>query len=199
MDALSEFVASAIEFLVGGVLVTIPLIFFFSEFANSINPNQFANALMAYTTIVTMVAIALTYAVGVIAESLARALFEPLLDRITLSHDDFQTPGSLDAQTRDERLRMTKKERERQRILVMRTEPALHAEIQGQLKRLRLERVATLSLILGAIAASRHGAWSLLPLLLGGAAILTLMVNVRFGRYCGSISRSAALLAKEAA
>lgn len=235
MESLSDFIANAFEFLVGGLLVILALIICLQQFYA---PAEFFGDMIALTELLdsTVVAFALvpfTYAVGVVAESAARSLFEPLLERVTVRNPEFRReqsywdqivtkaepsegapPGTFvqkylalkgALRTRHQRARgillgpeytleemkRACAERERQRLAVMRTHQnlPLHGEIQGQLKRLRIERMFALSMALvafGYIATAQFGPGLLLAFL---TVLSGLLVQGRFHRYCKAIAR----------
>ena len=235
MESMSDFVASAVEFIVGGILFTLATAFLI---VTLISPDGWPvlserqmEFVSANTTLLGIIFIAASYAAGVIGESLARSQLEWLLDRQTVRHAAFQTPpwtavvkratplrkppepsalgrrwgafktslteralgGDYDVAS----LKIARGERERQRAVVMTWHEQLNAEVLSQLKRLRLERVFTLSLGLTAIALAVRRDW----LLFGAAAFAAVwgiwLVNTRFTRYCNSIARGHDLVSKE--
>jgi hypothetical protein len=221
VETLSDFFASAVEFLVGGVLFIVSVAFLLSTWItfpslSSGDKTQFS----AFETLITTVFVAAAYALGVVAESLARSPFEPLLDRITVRTEAFlpdhgagvtrQAPASGrwtarrnqitelclgDDFTVDHR-KAARAERERQRMKVMMCE-TLHAEVQGQLKRLRLERVSTLCFFVVAVALLTKGHWQFAAFALASTAGMIWVVHTRFRRFCGAIVRTYDLLIHE--
>jgi len=177
--------------------------------------------LSANSTLVTIVFVAAAYAMGVVAESLARGPFEILLDRITVRTDAFfhgtgatvNGEGSADGKRSAWRNRiaefglgreytirqrnLARAERERQRAKVMTWHVSLHAEVQGQLKRLRLERVFALSLAVTAVSLGIRGHWQYAALGLVATAGMVWVVNTRFQRYCAAIARAYKLVDEE--
>jgi hypothetical protein len=221
VETLSDFFASAVEFLVGGILFIISVAFLLSAGYVLPDPNgAHKDLLVAYSTLITTVFVAAAYAMGVVAESLARSPFEPLLDRITVRTEAFlpdhgagvtrQAPASGTWSARRNRIielclgddftvdhrKAARAERERQRMKVMTCE-TLHAEVQGQLKRLRLERVSALCFFVIAAALLIRGHWQFAALMLASTAGMVWVVNTRFRRFCGAIVRTYDLLIHE--
>jgi hypothetical protein len=221
VETLSDFFASAVEFLVGGVLFIVSVAFLLSAWLTLPHANASDKDLLtAYSTLITTVFVAAAYAMGVVAESLARSPFEVLLDRITVRTEAFlpdhgagvrrQAPpvGAWSAR----RIRITERflgdgytvdhrkaaraERERQRMKVMTCE-TLHAEVQGQLKRLRLERVSALCFFVIAVALVIRGHWQFAALALASTTGMVWVVNTRFRRFIGAIVRTYDLLIHE--
>ena len=96
MESMSDFVASAVEFIVGGILFTLATAFLI---VTLISPDGWPvlserqmEFVSANTTLLGIIFIAASYAAGVIGESLARSQLEWLLDRQTVRHAAFQTP-----------------------------------------------------------------------------------------------------------
>lgn len=222
MDSMSDFVASAVEFIVGGILFTIAVAFLVVTIAHPGSWPEMSQAQMdfvsANSTVLGIVFIAAAYAAGVVGESVARSSVELLLDRETVRSDAFQDPPphvrpkkkaakpaprptrwqqlktylterALGDDYTVAQLKVARDERERQRAVVMRHEQ-LHSEVQGQLKRLRLERVFTLSLAITTVALGLRGDWSLFAITLVASVWGVWLVNTRFKRYCGSIARN---------
>lgn len=221
METLSDFFASAVEFLVGGILFMMSVIFLVSAgFTLPILTQAQGELLKGYETLITLVLVALAYAMGVVAESLARSPFEFLLDRITVRTEAFLpgnggpviTQGSVPVRGSAWRDRFTdfclggtytvdhrylaRKERERQRMKVM-TYVTLHAEVQGQLKRLRLERVSSLCFAIIALGLAVRGQWQYAALVSACTAGMIWVVNTRFKRFCGAIVRTYDLVTQE--
>jgi hypothetical protein len=219
VETLSEFFASAVEFLVGGVLFLLSLVFLLSVGVTvpKLTKDEM-DLLSANATLIATVFLSAAYAMGVVAESLARSPFEFLLDRVTVRTKVFlplgdRTPpsepdgaptsapsrwralqnwfivaGLGDNFTIDQR-NLARDERERQRTAVM-TDESLHAEVQGQLKRLRLERVTTLCLAVTAFSFVIRGHWHYSEV--AGAATICMgwVVKGRFRRFVGTIVRT---------
>lgn len=221
---MSDFVASAVEFIVGGILFTLAMAFLVVTLASPGEWPTLTHSQMEFvsanTTLLGIIFIAAAYAAGVVGESLARSQVEWLLDRQTVRHRSFQDPrpvltkkATTDHHSAPSELalrwtafknRLTERalgggyrvadlerargERERQRAVVMTWHEQLHSEVQGQLKRLRLERVFTLSLAITALALALRQDW----MLFGVAGLASLggvwLVNTRFRRYCSSIA-----------
>ena len=214
METLSGFVASAVEFIVGGILFTLAVL---SVLLSGVTyhhvDSQVVDLVSASTTLVAAVFVAISYAMGVVAESLARSMFEGLLDRVTVRTEAFRDPhghpssvttvathrrGALrsrlielvlgDGFTVADR-DAARAERERQRAVVMTFHVSLNSEVQGQLRRLRLERVFTLALMVAVVSLALRHDWLWV---LGGGAALVLMVWLvkgRLERYAAAIAR----------
>lgn len=244
MDDLTDFVASTLEFIVSGVLFTAAAVFVGVSWAGA--PNITADEmawLKATPSLVIIGVVAFAYAAGVLAESFARAIFEPWLDRITVRRTEFQE-APLDAESKESKtetedeasvdaplgaeiresgtetskavivgmaaerdLKTRWKEwtlgdgftaqdcadrckgREQQRTVVMTLHPAVFAEVQSQLTRLRLERVFALSsgLVVIAFLFQREFVYASVSTI--GASVVVWAVKARLDRYCGAISR----------
>ena len=214
MDTMSEFVASAVEFIVGGMLFTLAVLSLLLSGA-TFHPvdSQLVDLLSASTTLVAAVFVAISYVMGVVAESLARSMFEGLLDRVTVRTEAFRDPhghpsseitvathrrGALrtrliqfvlgDGFTTADR-DAARAERERQRAVVMTFHVTLHSEVQGQLKRLRMERVFALSLLVtvASLVIRHEWGWAMTS---GAALILSVwLVKGRLDRYAAAIAR----------
>ncbi|MEP7191557.1 MAG: hypothetical protein ABI903_01680 [Actinomycetota bacterium] len=228
METLSDFFASAVEFLVGGVLFVISVAFLVSAGFTPPNLTELQRELLSgYETLITLVFVALAYAMGVVAESLARSSFEFLLDRVTVRTEAFLpggdgpviAQGSVPVRGSAWRNRinawwkwvielglggdytvhhryLARKERERQRMTVM-TRETLHTEVQGQLKRLRLERVSSLCFAIVAFSLMFRGQWQYAALVSACTAGMIWIVNSRFRRFCGAIVRTYDVVAQE--
>ena len=88
-------------------------------------------------------------------------------------------------------------ERERQRAHIMKKNIKLNAEVESQLKRLRVERIAFLSVCIATIGCALHGEWQAAGCAVVGAYVLGLLVHSRFTRYCGAIERGFEILTEE--
>ena len=220
MEDLSEFVASVVEFLVGGVLFTIAVIILVSGIIKGMPPLSDAQARMLSpeSALFTALFLAIAYAMGVVAEHIARGLFEVLLDRITVRRKEFLDPSSvigkggdgekmpawrnrptqffLGGYTIDQR-NEARAERERQRAKVMTFHLSLHEEIQSQLKRLRLERVFTLSLAVVAVSLLLRGDIKYAVIATAFTGVLVWVVHDRLAWYCGAIVRYYKMVAED--
>lgn len=220
MEDLSEFVASVVEFLVGGVFFTIAVIILLSGLIRGMPTLIDAQARMLSPESALFMALflAIAYAMGVVAEHMMRGLFEVLLDRITVRRREFLDPPSLIGKgDGGERMpawrnRLTqlflggytieqrneaRAERERQRAKVMTFHFSLHEEIQSQLKRLRLERVFTLSLAVVAVSLFLRGDARYALIATPSAGVLVWVVHDRFSRYRGAIVRYYKMVAED--
>ena len=90
MDSFADFIANAVEFLVGGILSSLALVVLIVDHvdADRLTPAQ-VSLLSANSSLLFFMGIAIAYAVGVAAESMARWTFEWLLDRITVRTRQF--------------------------------------------------------------------------------------------------------------
>ncbi len=221
METLSEFVASAIEFIVGGVLFLLSVAgAAVAVFHVRLDIKELAALGQAYSTAATAIFASLAYATGVFAESVARASFEWQLDRITVRTPEFLSArGALDVppdwpwgrfrQALSRRLlgdgftvadrTVARAERERQRWDVMRTDPGLYADIGGQLKRLRVERVVALCLAIVAFACLWSGHVTPGLFVVVAALGMGALVNARFERFVKAIKGGYRLMRTEAA
>jgi hypothetical protein len=222
VDSMAEFIASAVEFLVGGIIFTIAVAFLLVGGSVPRLRGDEIDFLSGNAALVAAVFVAIAYAAGVAAESLARGIFEILLDRVTVRSPAFRvrdplggnTPGQSDhgltrqwnriharALGRDYSARQCSlacEERERQRTEVLASSKVLlNNEVQGQLKRLRLERVCSLSLVIVAVALLGRRHWTYASLAGVSAAWMAWLVHTRFQRYCSAISRSYKRLTEE--
>jgi hypothetical protein len=222
LENISDFFSNAVEFLVGGVLFSMSVAFLIlaGSTVPRLNPYE-VSLLSATATIILGLGVAVAYAMGVVAESLARSLFEILLDRITVRNEAFlpgnsaPAPGVAPASGKlgAWRNRITEfalggeytvrqrnvacDERERQRTKVMTCHVSLHAEVQGRLRRLRLERVFALSLAVTTFALVIRGQWRYAALGLVVTAAMVWLVNMRLKRYCGAIAGGFRLVDEE--
>jgi hypothetical protein len=102
VEDLADLLASVFEFLVGGMLFTAALVFLaLSTSAPSLATSDQLQTITSNTSLAVLVLVAFAYVMGVVAESLARELFEPLLDRVTVRNrafargDDGEPNGAL--------------------------------------------------------------------------------------------------------
>lgn len=210
-DDLSAFIASGIEFIVGGLLMLGSIAFvllavewnvpaFLEDVAWSSDNSQ---------VLLAVVLLAGAYVTGVIGEGTSRMLCEWDLDRATVRTEAFLkgpvAPVSSqalkqrwaawrlnvldpDGFTRSH-LDAAVKEREKQRTM-SRQNPEVHSDIDSQLKRLRLERTAVLCALLVTFGFAFAG--EQLDMLVSAAvtAFLAVLVHKRFRRYCDTIARA---------
>jgi hypothetical protein len=227
VDSMSDFVASAVEFIVGGILVTLAAGFLVLTLVDphgwpTLSDQQMAFA-SANSTLLGIIFIAAAYAAGVVGEGLARVVMEPMLDRHTVRAKEFlpdelrarmdvkaakadeaarraiavrrwRTRKLLGANYAMEHRTAARYQREAQRAVVMRHDQ-LHSEVQGQLKRLRLERVFAFSLGLTTAALLLRGDWTLGAIAAASALIAARLVHERSGRFASSIARNHKLVA----
>lgn len=223
MDSFADFIASAVEFLVGGVLFSLALLVLLNNQidVNALSQGQ-VDLLAANSSLLFFIGIAIAYAVGVAAESMARWSFEWLLDRITVRTPQFLPERIVLTQAASAvswyvRLRdgfvsaclggqqlvadgprvpftiadrtAARDEREKQRSTVMTWHVSLYDDVQAQLKRLRLERVMALSLLVTTGALVWRSSWTAAGWSFVGLVVVSILVHARFGRYCKSIRR----------
>jgi hypothetical protein len=240
-DSLSAFIISSVEFIIGGLMLLIAGIYIGS--ATTWDNETFYHRLRldiggASTFGAIVILLALAYPLGILSESISRALMERDLVKVTADEAEFrkhlQMPPHPMPQTtevayvrrvgrvgktlrwldtftwsKDESCAWVEKacvnERERQRTAAMRV-PLLYADVELQLKRLRLERMTLLStlvvtlglLIRMAVALLGDGIADATWLYLAGGSVfalaisgmIALLVHSRFGRYCKSIARA---------
>ncbi|HRC18796.1 MAG TPA: hypothetical protein PLV11_11010 [Phycicoccus elongatus] len=251
MESLSEFIAGAVEFVVCGILFLLAVLSLMWSLDAPVAQLVTSFKDIGGSSSAAIMFFALAYGTGVLTESLARWLFEVLLDRITVRISAFQRPPTapapgtlgrdpgvapltgprLDPDSARFRSRQTirlkwtafittvvrlmlgyrtgsgvwytiddrascREERERQRALVMSTEGPLATEVQGHLKRLRVERVYTLSMAVVALALAIRGSLTGAILCAIASLVLTFLVHDRLIRYAKAIVRCHAIVAK---
>jgi hypothetical protein len=219
-ESLSSFVAGAVEYIVGGLMLLGSLVFLASAFSwnLAVTPGELADLQASSASLaVSLLLVALAYAMGVVGESLSRALMEWDLVRVTLANKNFApkpaeaepaaTGTALTSPPEADTLKATQSktaivtipkserkkfelERDRQRMVVMTKHVQLYADVESQLKRLRLERVAFVSLVLLLLGFAFREEAAQTLVALGGAALLGWLVHMRFKRYCGAIARA---------
>lgn len=192
MDDVAKHLVDILEYLVGGVLFLGSLAFS----AHLLYPDQFAAFARdlkqvpdAFTTMIGLAGLALTYAFGVVAEGISRNVAEPRLSYLTanaFADDPDVHPEGPGWRARWEACRQ---ERERQRSYVDNHDPALAARINDQLKRLRVERIFFLASVLCALAAFVATRWQAGLWLTLLAAVAGFLVDTRFHRYLEAITR----------
>ncbi len=210
-DGLAAFLDKGLEFVVGGTIFLAALVFAAASFGYAPAESLVSGGGLAQITggplVVLMVVSA--YAAGVLVESFCRFIFEWDLERVTVRHKPFaaaaKTPITKTSPGLRERVLgkagpeghfsrdfcgEAVRERERQRSHVMIRNVEFFQDVESQLKRLRLERIAAFSgvlLVLGFAARGEAG-----PLIVSVLATLVMfgLVHDRFRRYCAAISRS---------
>lgn len=260
MESLSEFIAGAVEFVVCGILFLLAVLTLLWSLGAPVAELVSSFKEVGGSSSAAVIFFALAYGTGVLTESLARWLFEVLLDRITVRTPAFQRatrtppsptqapmpgagpdpePAPVTGPRRDPASRRyhardairsawativgavvrvllgyrsgsgvwytlqdrasCREERERQRAIVMRTEGPLAAEVQGHLKRLRVERVYTLSVAVVALAMAARGSFAWAALGAVATVVLTFLVHDRLVRYAKAIARCHGIVAMVAA
>lgn len=215
---LSGFVAEGIEFIIGGTVFLASVVFLLFALGSLPIDSDFRLADELGTAGVTFLAVACTYAAGVLIEGASRLLFERILDYMTLRVDAYWTreekddDESVETPTADpdrtrwflgsgvvegtqrpytaQDLAACVAVREKQRVYVMGAHPNLSAEIGAQLKRLRLERIAFASGLVVFLAFLIFNAWWAAVAWLGVLGVLGVLVFQRLQRYCATIARA---------
>lgn len=219
MEDLAKFFADIIEFVVGGVFFLASLLLL----ANAIAPDameslydDLKHAPDGFNGVYALAAVAVVYAMGIVAEGVSRVIFERRLDTLTRDkfHQHDQLPvkaaskaGQPDlradpwfpeqrAWLRELRKRFARSDRElidrcvelRERWRIESVDHGLTVPIDYQLKRLRIERTLALSSAIAAVGllASHLG----LAFLLVACTVLGYyLVNERFQRFLSAIAR----------
>ncbi|GIG69202.1 hypothetical protein [Phytomonospora endophytica] len=181
-ETLGRFLSNVIEFVIAGVLFTTALVLPFNAFF----PAEAARVWKQLTgglagapsdALLFVVGSAFAYAAGTFAENMSRLAFEWRLNKVKRSRAVPISHG-------------------RMRTAIMARNPDLYLEVESQLKRMRIERVLCLCLLLllpGLIASlARHATGARVCALVAAslALVLTLLqVEQRFRRYCRAIER----------
>lgn len=121
MDEFVKYVADIIEFLVGGILFIGAMILFLALFAPELTRSALdavAEVPPSFEPAVTIAAVAVVYALGVIAEGISRVAVEWRLSWITRSTADFGDPGP---QNVEERAALLARSHLRRRLLPCRS------------------------------------------------------------------------------
>lgn len=195
-ENFGAFVAEAFEFIVGGMLLLGSVVFVILWFPHEATVTDDVIDYLGRTDqglLVGGIAIGLAYVAGVIGEGGAHKVFEWKLSRVTWAHHPFREALLLDAVTPKSTFDPVEAavvcdERERQRTYVLSQHPRINNEVESQLKRLRIERLAALATALLLLGFLLRLEWrsSLLAVLL--LAYLYWLVGRRFTRYCSRIS-----------
>lgn len=169
MGDLAKYIAEVVEFVVAGVLVFFSLLLLGYVVVRPDLDELPAEVpfLTSLGALLPVVAVALIYALGILAEGMSRIIFEHGLEELTAKELDGR--GSEDQkktlQVRLAGIRVSAEKdpiryadaehavkvehyvalREEWRMRVMAGSAPLHAQVEGQLKRLRIERAAALS------------------------------------------------------
>ena len=216
MDDFTEFVSSSVEFIVGGAMLLATLVVWWACLESG--PGDLEELSRAVGVLpgaaITFGLIIVSYAAGVIVESLSRMCFERVLDYETRycywdaqparapesSDEQISPPRSawtaykawwrLDRSARGAETRIAQTEREKQRAAVMFTSPVLYADVASQLRRLRLERVTSVCAFLTAIPLfiDERPVAAGCAVLLGG--VMVYLVYKRCSRFVGVIKRT---------
>lgn len=215
MDALAKLLAEITEFLVGGVLLVISLTVLayvcfpddVAALADRKVPESIGGAL-------TIAAVAVMYAFGVMVESASRMLLERWLTAMTVATPEFggqpapEPPTgwlravlatvffdrSLLARPRSEEAIAL---RERWRTEATNYRESLGNTIEAQLKRLRIERTFAVCSAIVLVATVIAQVWVLVPVTALLVALSFRVVLERFGRYLKAIVRAHAIMERE--
>ena len=149
MGDLAKYIAEVVEFVVAGVLVFFSLLLLGyvvvrPDLAALPDELPFLSSLGG---LLPVVGVALIYALGIIAEGMSRIMFEHGLGELThekLKHHRSARRAEPDAAHKAE-VAHYEGVREEWRMYVLAHSASLNAQVDGQLKRLRIERAAALS------------------------------------------------------
>ena len=179
MEDLAKFFADIIEFIVGGVLFLASVLLFVNALSStslSSVTDDLGRAPQGLSGGYTVAALAVVYALGIVAEGVSRLLFEWRLGQLS----DKLFPGVSHAV----------EERERQRLSVMDRSDKLADAINAQLKRLRIERTLALSSAIATAAFVIRTDWGWFVGLLLLTCVAVRLVEERFTRYIKTIQAS---------
>lgn len=211
-DDLAAFIATGIEFLVGGLMFLGAGLFVVGAVPWGLGdlPGEVEVLLTGESQLLaSMVLLGSAYAWGVVAESMCRSLLEWDLNRVTVRQKEFTVPPDpvdpyggkrsrprvwlagwvLGADYSEAQKNACVHEREKQRAYVMTLHFGLYADVESQLRRLRLERIAFVAMLMVALGFLLRSSWAEGVAALVLAAVLGRLVHTRFRRYCGSIAR----------
>jgi len=189
VEDLAKFFADIIEFIVGGVLFVASLLLVLHAVSTrtlEALSDGLASTPSGLDAGYTVAALAMVYAMGIVAEGVSRAIFEPRLTKRTGK----AFPGADDAVG----------ERERLRLSVKHQSEKLDGAVNAQLKRLRIERTLALSSAIATVAFLIEPRWWFL-FFLGLTVVAMWLVEERFRRYVATIKdayRALAFAAEEA-
>jgi hypothetical protein len=206
--------ALIIEWLIGGVLVSLALV----ALAASFFPDEvrliwsWLNRLpsvLANDAVLATVFTASVYAVGVLSEFVGFTLFEPLLDQIKKEQFTRYLKANRETLMRSQILRgyntipesisvhEASSRMGEMRFYVLMKSPELYSEIESQMNRFRLIRILFMvEAILGLAIARQLLRLFSIPLACALAAVLALVcvnwlaVRSRFHRYCRAVERA---------
>jgi hypothetical protein len=179
VEDLAKFFADIIEFIVGGVLFLASVLLFVNAVSSaslSTVTDDLGKAPQGLNGGYTVAALAVVYALGIVAEGLSRLLFEWRLGQLSVK----LFPGEAHPV----------EERERQRLSVIDRSDKLADAINAQLKRLRIERTLALSSAIAAFAFALRTDWGWCLGLLLLTAVAVRLVEERFTRYIKTIKAS---------
>ena len=188
MEDLAKFFADIIEFIVGGVLFLASLLLFVNAVSSaslSTVSDDLGEAPEGLSGGYTIAALAVVYALGIVAEGVSRLLFEWRLAQLSVK----LFPGEAHPV----------EERERQRLSVVDRSDKLADAINAQLKRLRIERTLALSSAIATVAFAIRTDWGWFLALLLLTCVAVRLVEERFNRYIKTIKASFSALPPEIA
>lgn len=223
MEALAKLVAEVTEFLVGGVLflgsLALLMHAFFSDAFRMLAERQLPETAGGALSII---ALALMYAFGVIAEGSSRMLFEARLTQLTVQRQELfadrqrvarvvadlggaaktgeateeaSTPGLDELGSRMKR-KVAIILREEWRAAATSYNESLGNTIEAQLKRLRIERTFVLSGLVCVVALAVEGNWVLVAVTAVLCVVGAMLVEERFKRFLGAIVRAHVIMAE---
>jgi hypothetical protein len=187
VDKLVGYFADIVEFLVGGMLVGVASLLLLHAVAPDALPYDSLSDLPAeMSTPISLVALGLVYALGVFAEGVSRLATEWRLRVLTADRYP-EAPAAWPEPNHG--FTPAEREREIRRSRLRHANPSGSSEVDGQLKRLRIERTLLLALCIAAAAAvaAREPWWSGLLVVLAGASAR--LVDERFRRFLEAIDR----------
>jgi len=179
VEDLAKFFADIIEFIVGGVLFLASLLLFVNAVSSaslSSVTDDLGKAPEGLSGGYTIAALAVVYALGIVAEGVSRLLFEWRLGQLSVTH----FPGEAHPV----------EARERQRLSVIDRSDKLADAINAQLKRLRIERTLALSSAIATVAFVIRTDWGWFVGLLLLTCVAVRLVEERFTRYIKTIKAS---------
>jgi hypothetical protein len=179
VEDLAKFFADIIEFIVGGVLFLASLALFVNAVSSAslhTVTDDLGDAPQGLSGGYTVAALAVVYALGIVAEGVSRLLFEWRLAQLSVK----LFPGEAHPV----------EERERQRLSVVDRSDKLADAINAQLKRLRIERTLALSSAIATVSFVIRTDWGWFVGMLLLTCVAVRLVEERFTRYIKTIKAS---------
>jgi hypothetical protein len=221
-STLPKITVAIFEFFIAGVLVICSIFLLFlslfpSNMIQVIDTTKRATDSAVSGALIAVISTAVAYGVGVISESLARMVFESLLDKIKTRHfrglinkgsyiiQGITSPKDAGTTEKDNpALSDASSSLGKMRFYVLMKSATLYTEIDSQIARFRLARVLFLCQLIVLAAAFRHLFRDPGAILFGSCLLLILSMVItfleirnRFNRYCRAIERSYELLLQE--